>query len=98
MQTYEPDSRLGSQLSIDPDRIDRRNNERLRKRKNLSGEFRIHSTWRHKPEAAYNHVKHCGFLFFVGDDYSLADPDDILDRFMARQTHARSFEILKFPW
>jgi len=29
------------------------------------------------------------FLFFSADDVSIADPDDILDRFMAKQRHNR---------
>ncbi|KAL5017544.1 hypothetical protein ScPMuIL_007133 [Solemya velum] len=55
-QPYNP---LGSQTSLDVDRIQRKNDERLR---NLKA---VHTT----------------------DDVSLADPDDILDRFMAKQSY-----------
>ncbi|CAH1773424.1 unnamed protein product [Owenia fusiformis] len=51
---------MGSTTSIDPDRITRKNEERLRKLKTLAG-----------------------------DEISVGDPDDILDRFMAKQTHNR---------
>ena len=50
-----------SLVSVDPDRITRKNQDRLRKLKAIAG-----------------------------DDISLDDPDDIIDRFMTQQNHNRS--------
>ena len=50
-----------SLVSVDPDRITRKNQDRLRKLKAIAG-----------------------------DDISLDDPDDIIDRFMTKQNHNRS--------
>ncbi|XP_053395672.1 trichohyalin-like [Mercenaria mercenaria] len=52
---------MGSQASLDVDRIQRKNEERLRKLNNMSSR----------------------------DDVSMGDPDDILDRFMAKQRYNR---------
>ena len=49
-----------SVVSVDPDRITRKNQDRLRKLKAIAG-----------------------------DDISVDDPDDIIDRFMTRQNHNR---------
>ena len=50
-----------SLVSVDPDRITRKNQDRLRKLKAIAG-----------------------------DDISLDDLDDIIDRFMTKQNHNRS--------
>lgn len=51
-----------SVLSVDPDRITKKNQDRLRKLKSIAG-----------------------------DDISVDDPDDIIDRFMTRQNHNRYY-------
>ncbi|XP_052256137.1 centrosome and spindle pole associated protein 1-like isoform X4 [Dreissena polymorpha] len=53
---------MGSQASLDVDRIQRKNEDRLRRLQQITN---------------------------TGDDISMADPDDILDRFMARQRYNR---------
>lgn len=53
---------MGSQASLDVDRIQRKNDERLRRLQNMNN---------------------------PGDDVSLGNPDDILDRFMAKQRYNR---------
>ncbi|KAL4236535.1 positive regulation of cytokinesis [Mactra antiquata] len=57
-----PPSGMGSQASLDVDRIQRKNEERLRRLNQMSN---------------------------TGDDISMGDPDDILDRFMAKQRYNR---------
>ncbi|KAL3869265.1 hypothetical protein ACJMK2_041969 [Sinanodonta woodiana] len=56
-------NQMGSQASLDVDRIQYKNEDRLRRLQNIGG-----------------------------DDVSLQDPDDILDRFMAKQRYTRGKE------
>lgn len=104
-QPYNP---LGSQTSLDVDRIQRKNDERLRNLKavntckfskfdsNYSAVICYISDGMTVIESRLSIITeiHLVFtimlissLFSLADDVSLADPDDILDRFMAKQSY-----------